>query len=101
MILAVVSHKAKRISSSTSTAETLSAVVGKELAQLVAVRLSELLGHGLTHPFGTCPTLSSLRAMQEDGAWIIPIDHVTDCKDVFELVTGPKGILQRPICSEA
>ena len=51
IILAVLSHKAKRIGPSTSFAETISAVVAKEIVQLVAVRLSELLGHGIVTPF--------------------------------------------------
>ena len=46
-ILASVSHKAKRISSSTSTAETLNATLGKELGQMVAIRLTEVFGVGI------------------------------------------------------
>ena len=59
-ILASVSHKAKRISSSTSTAETLSATLGKELGQLVAIRLTEVFGVGIQTSLRTPATLSML-----------------------------------------
>jgi hypothetical protein len=93
-ILAHISHKAKRISSSTSTAETLAATIGKELAQLVTMRLTEVFCIGrLTDP-GIAPTLSQLIHMQELGAWEVPIDHYTDCRDVFLLIVGNKGVPQ-------
>ena len=38
--------------------------------------------------------LGLLIEIQESGAWIVPIDQVTDCKDVFELITGSKGVPQ-------
>ena len=40
------------------------------------------------------PTLSTLLAIQETGAWPIPVDAATDCNDLFELVTGAKGVPQ-------
>ena len=49
-ILAGVCHTAKRISSSTSIAETLSAVVGKGLGHLVAIRLTEIFSTGVQIP---------------------------------------------------
>ena len=57
-IIVFISHKAKRVSSSTSKAETLSAIHGKELAQLISVRLTEVLGHGILTPRGKQTPLS-------------------------------------------
>ena len=93
-IIAFISHKSKRISSSTSKAETLSAVHGKELAQLLAVRLTEILGHGTLTPWMKSTPLSTLIQIQEDALWVIPIDHCTDCNDLFQLVVGDKGVPQ-------
>jgi hypothetical protein len=94
IVLAYVSHKAKRVSSSTSTAETLIANFGKELAQLVGLRLSEIFGHGTQTPFKVTTPLRVLIEIQENAAFALPIDHFTDCRDVFELVTGQKGVPQ-------
>ena len=94
IVLAYICHKAKRVSSSTSTAETLVANLGRELAQLVALRLTEVMGHGMCTPYGIATPLKSLIDVQENCTWIIPVDHVTDCRDVFELVVGAKGVPQ-------
>ena len=59
-VLAVISHKAKRVSSSTSTAETLAATVGKEVSQLVAIRLTEVLARGIEIPMKCVNPLSVL-----------------------------------------
>jgi len=75
-------------------AETLIANFAKELAQLVAMRLTEVLGHGIQTPFKSQTDLRILIELQENAAWAIPIDQCTDCKDVFELVTGLKGVPQ-------
>ena len=93
-IIAFVSHKAKRIGSSTSKAETLSAIHGKELAQLTQVRLTELLGHGIVTPYGQPTPLSVIMEIQENAYWMVPIDHMTDCYDLFQLVVGQKGVPQ-------
>ena len=66
-ILASVSHKAKRVSNSTSTSETLAAVIGKELGQLVALRLTEIVGAGVQLPLNTASPLSLLIEIQEAG----------------------------------
>ena len=76
-VLASLSHKAKRIGASSSNAETLSATVGKELAQLVAIRLTEVFGLGIQTPLKTPASLSTFIQIQETGAWVIPIDHFT------------------------
>ena len=67
-VLAFISHKAKRISSSTSTAETLAGVHGKELAQLVAMRLTEVLGHGTLTPWMKQTPMSVLIDLRERDA---------------------------------
>ena len=94
IVLAYVSHKAKRVSSSTSTAETLMANFGKELVQLVGLRLTEIFGHGIQTPFKVATPLHILIELQENAAFALPIDHFTDCRDVFELVIGQKGVPQ-------
>ncbi|CAE8712610.1 unnamed protein product [Polarella glacialis] len=82
------SNKAKRISSSTSHAETLAATNGRECAQLLAMRLHEILGGQKKI------SLSAMITVQEHGSWVIPIDHCTDCRDFYELATGVKGVPQ-------
>ena len=42
----------------------------------------------------TSGVLSELIAIQEAAAWAIPIDYFTDCRDLFQLVVGQKGIPQ-------
>ena len=91
-VVASLSHKAKRVSSSTSTAETLSATIGKEIAQLVAMRMTEVFGTGIqtslrgnaSAGLGPAGVLSELISIQEVAAWAIPIDHFTDCRDLFQ-----------------
>ena len=74
--------KAKRVSYSTSHAETLAAIGGLETVSLVAVRLSELM-----FKKGQ-PTLKDLMAIQENGNPDLPVDAMTDCRDFFELDRG-------------
>ena len=80
--------KAKRISYSTSHAETLAAVSGLEAGTLVSVRLAELLYSPKP------PTIQSLTAQQERGVVGLPIDSFTDCRDFFELASGDKNVPQ-------
>ena len=94
IVMAYISHKAKRVSASTSMAETLIAALSRELAQLVAMRVTEIVGHGIQTPFKQQTLLKLLIEIQEKAAWAIPVDRCTDCKDVFELVTGFKGVPQ-------
>eukprot|EP00435_Cladocopium_sp_Y103_P072577 s194_g40.t1 len=77
--------KAKRVSYSTSHAETLSMVNGLEASTLIMIRLSEL-----GHP-ERAPTLKQLIYIQENGN---PIDFYGDCKDLWELVTGMRTLPQ-------
>ena len=80
--------KAKRVSYSTSHAETLSMINGVESSTLILVRLSELL-----HP-EPAPSLLQLTKIQEEGNKLIPVDYYGDCRDVFELVTGERTLPQ-------
>ena len=80
--------KAKRISYSTSHAETLAAISGLEAATLVAVRLSELFY------MKKRATLQSLIAAQEYGVDRLPVDGCTDCRDFFELASGSGNVPQ-------
>ena len=79
--------KAKRVSYSTSHAETLAAISGLEAASLVTVRLAELL-------YVPKPSFHSLLAVQERGVRQLPIDDLGDCRDLYELVCGDRGITQ-------
>ena len=38
--------------------------------------------------------LQALIQIQENGKWCSPIDHCTDCRDLFQLVVGEKGVPQ-------
>eukprot|EP00435_Cladocopium_sp_Y103_P015804 s1188_g3.t2 len=80
--------KAKRVSYSTSHAETLSMVNGLEASTLIMIRLSEL-----GHP-ERAPTLKQLIYIQENGNPELPIDFYGDCKDLWELVTGMRTLPQ-------
>ena len=80
--------KAKRISYSTSHAETLAAVSGLETSSLVAVRLAEILY------MPRRPTIQGLLACQEGGVRKLPVDDYTDCRDFFELASGDKSVPQ-------
>ena len=93
-VLVFISHKAKRVSSSTSTAETIAANLGKEFGQLVNLRLTETLGNGILTKLHMPWNLNDLIQVQEQVLYILPVDHVTDCRDLFQLVVGEKGIPQ-------
>lgn len=80
--------KSKRVSYSTSHAETLSAVNGLEATSMVSTRLTELW---IQEP---APSLKLLTEYQEGGSNLFPVDSATDCRDLFELSTGGKGIPQ-------
>ena len=80
--------KAKRISYSTSHAETLAGISGVEASVMVNVRISELL-----HPDAQ-PSLQQLAAIQEIGNPQLPIDDYGDCNDVYQLVTMNKTLPQ-------
>ena len=80
--------KAKRISYSTSHAETLAGISGLEAASLVSVRLAELFY------LGRPASLQALIACQEYGVENLPVDSYTDCRDFFELCSGNGNVAQ-------
>ncbi|CAE7024435.1 fumA, partial [Symbiodinium sp. KB8] len=80
--------KAKRISYSTSHAETLAGISGLEASTLVAVRIAEMFY--LRRP----ASLQALIACQEYGVPQLPVDTYTDCRDFFELCSGNGNIPQ-------
>lgn len=88
------SKKAKRIGVSTSRQETIAAVGGQEICQLIAMRYSEVLGAGFNLPLYRSPTIKESIHIQETGAFCFPIDDYGDCKDLWELMTGMKGVPQ-------
>ena len=68
--------------------ETLAAISGLETASLVALRLAEL-------PSPTRkPSLQQLAALQEAGVLFLPVDSMTDCKDLYALTTGRTALPQ-------
>ena len=80
--------KAKRVSYSTSHAETLSMVGGVEASTLVMIRLTEI---DMASPQ---PTIKELIKIQEQGNPKLPMDFYGDCADVWQLVTGSKTLPQ-------
>ena len=77
--------KAKRISHGTSHAESLANYIVVAAADMIGLRLTEL-----NWPRRR-PTLRELIDTEAIGRYDIPIDAVTDCRDLYELVTGQKG----------
>ena len=66
--LVCAAHKSKRVSYSTSHAETLSACFGKELAQVLSFRITEVLGSRLLHMMvmrDRVPTVNELIKMHK------------------------------------
>ena len=82
---------AKRISSSTSHAETLAAAALIPMGQLVAMRLAE---PELLAKNGGKVTPMYLLRIQEESLCPIMMDHIIDCMDVWDLACGKKGIPQ-------
>merc|ERR1712185_549247 len=73
--LVCAAHKSKRVSYSTSHAETLSACFGKELAQVLSLRITEVLGSRLLHLMvmrDRVPTVQELIKMQEMSCTVLP-----------------------------
>ena len=81
------SGKAKRISHSTSHAESLAAYSTLSTTEQVAERLTEL-----TAPHS--PSVDELIQMSSRGDYELPVHHFTDCMDLVELATGLKGCPQ-------
>ena len=57
------------------------------------MRFTELFSDFIGSPRDIAQTrLQRLINLQTLGAFILPIDHVTDCKDFFELCCGMRGV---------
>jgi len=80
-------RKAKRVSYSTSQGETTGAAGGQEFAQMIATRYSEVF-------YGKEMSLTHTIQIWERGLYVIPIDHLTDCADFFELACGERTMPQ-------
>ena len=93
-VMAVAANKAKRVSESTSSAETNGAVHGKAMAQLVGMRFNELFSPGIAWPMSHGVSLHDMIRLQDTAAFILPIDQSTDCGDLWELSCGQKGVPQ-------
>ena len=78
--------KSKRITHSTSFAETLACHSGSANAQLAALRFTEVLEPAPP------PRLSTLLSWADAGRFTIPTHCVTDCFDLLELATGERGV---------
>ena len=87
-ILYVQGSRSKRISYSTSHAETLAAISGLEISSLVSIRLYEILTKIKK------PSLQALAAAQERGCDFLSVDAYTDCRDFYELTTGKQNVPQ-------
>ena len=84
-------RRATRVSYSTSHAEALSCVGCSQVSILIATRLTEVFSQQLV-PAPRPLTVHHLLQLQDQNACIIPVDQVTDCMDLFELVTNVKGL---------
>ena len=78
----------KRISHSTSHAETLSCAALIPMGQLVAMRIAE---PELTLKFGRL-TPMKLLTIQDEGTCPVMYDHMVDCMDLWDLACGRKGV---------
>jgi hypothetical protein len=82
-------RKASRVSHSTSHAETNACVGGLQVAQLVSSRITEMFAPMY---LGRYAAPHDLLRMQNANIMVIPCDAVTDCMDLYELVTGQRGL---------
>jgi hypothetical protein len=80
-------RKAKRVPWSTSQGETLAAVGAEELGQMIAARVTEIL-------CGRRLSLHNMTTIWNHGLFSVSVDHMTDCNDMFETVTGDKALPQ-------
>ena len=89
-ILHASSQKSKRISHSTSHAETLAAAKGIPMGQIIGLRLTE---PEAVHMYHVRRPLD-LQEMLDAGRLPIPIDAWIDCMDLWELCCGLRGTPQ-------
>lgn len=84
------STKAKRVSHSTSHAETNACARALPHAQMIALRLCEPEHKGRLWPSSLTPM--RLLSCTEDAEPLCNTDAYVDCMDLFELATGQKGV---------
>ena len=85
------SQKSKRVSHSTSHAETLSAAKFIPTAQLAAIRLTE---PEIVTRLGKRSKPLALLEVQEEALCPLPVDAYVDCMDLWDLACGVKGMPQ-------
>ena len=88
--LAVTSTKSKRVSHSTSHAETLASARGVPIGQIVGMRLTEPEINALWGPQKPL----QLQERLDNGQLSLPVDAFIDCMDVWDLCCGQKGTPQ-------
>ena len=84
-------RKASRVSHSTSHAETLSAVGCTQMGQLIAARVTEMFCRMVLPPRASI-TAHDMLSLSEKDITVIAHDSMTDCMDLFELITGGRGV---------
>ena len=90
-VLGAGSNKSKKVAHSTSMGETNCGLAVVSNAQMIAMRITEM---HVALKGTTSQKLMVLIDMSLSGQYVLPIDHLTDCKDMFELITGLKGVPQ-------
>ena len=85
------STKSKRISHSTSHAETLAGARGLPMGQLLAIRYCE---HEIVAQKQSKVTPLQLLSLQDEALVPLPVDMGIDCMDFWELCCGYRGIPQ-------
>ena len=60
-------------------------MVARELAQMINLRFTEVLSRHVH-------SLAEMILVQECVAFVFPIDQLTDCMDMWELVAGEKPV---------
>jgi hypothetical protein len=86
-ILCVSSKKAKRISHSTSHAESLAMHGTLTTSEMLCMRFTEIFAPRTLK-------LADLIAFDDDAMFDLPLDHLTDCMDLVHLCVGQRGIPQ-------
>ena len=88
-LLVAQAKKAKRVSHSTSHAESLSMYSCLGLSETVAMRFTETV-----YPGFRPPSLQELIELESFGRFELPVISCTDCHDLVDLLTGQKGTPQ-------
>ena len=83
--------KSRRVSHSTSVAETLAAARGISMGQLLAVRYTEF---DILRRSNSPVTPLMLLQLQDSAQIPMPVDMIIDCMDCWELCCGYRGIPQ-------